>query len=130
MICIGFVGVLDSKVINHQGKSKWPGVMHPQPGCDWAGMIATGCQKHLELVISQFAGLWQTTHAPSDFNIDLAIVHQQLELVVLHDGWRDYPSWDVHVGIVLRLHGCAQIEVLQVAHHALGIGGGEDTVEQ
>jgi len=66
----------------------------------------------------------------SNFNIDMPIVHQITELVMLHDISWDDANWDLHVCIVPRLHGHAQIKVLEVPHHASCIGCGNDTVEQ
>jgi len=45
---IGPVGVLDSKVINHQGEADIAGVVLPQAGWE---------QELLKLVIGKFAGL-------------------------------------------------------------------------
>jgi len=59
----------------------------------------------------------------SNFDIDVSIVHQWLELVMLHDIRWDDANWDPHVSIVPWLHGCAQINSLEVPimQRALGM---------
>ncbi len=37
---------------------------------------------------------------------------------------------DVHVCIIFCMHGDAQVKIFKVAHHALGIGCGYNTVKQ
>jgi len=49
---------------------------------------------------------------------------------MLHDIRWDDTNWDLHVGIILWLHGSAQVKILEVPHHALCIGCGDDAVEQ
>jgi len=57
-----------------------------------------------------------------DLNVDMPFVNQGMELIVLHDVLREHSNGDAHVGIVLGFHGGAQVEVFEVAHHALGVG--------
>jgi len=71
------------------------------------------------LDIGKFASLGQAIHAPSDFHTYMAFVDDGVQIVVVHDfGWQDSDG-DAHVGIILRWHGCAQVEVLEVTHHAM-----------
>jgi len=53
-----------------------------------------------------------------------------VKVVMQHDVLWQHVSGDVHVGIILCIHGGSKTKVFQVTHHAFGIGHGEDTVEQ
>jgi len=49
---------------------------------------------------------------------------------MVNDLIRQNGCGDVHVCIIFCRHGGAQVEIFKVAHHALGIGGGYNAVEQ
>jgi len=65
-----------------------------------------------------------------DFHIDVAIVDEGMEIVVGHDIWGYGTNGDAHVSIVAWLHGCAKVEILDVAHHAARASGGHNTVKE
>ncbi len=65
-----------------------------------------------------------------DFHINVPVVHQIVELIMLHDALREGSEGDPHVCIILLRHWGAQVEVLEVAHHASSIWGGQDAVEK
>jgi hypothetical protein len=46
-----------------------------------------------ESIVSEPTGLGQTVHAFSDFNEDVAVVDEVLELVLLHDASGNYFYW-------------------------------------
>jgi len=54
---IGLVGLLDSKIVNHQGEVGIVGVMLPQTGGVGAQVVAVWEQELLKLVIGKFSGL-------------------------------------------------------------------------
>jgi len=68
-----------------------------------------GFKESLQLDIGKFAGLGQSIHALSYFNIDMPLVDQGMEIVVFNDvRWQDGHQ-DAHVHIVLSQHGGAQV---------------------
>jgi len=81
------------------------------------------------VVIGNAPGLGKAVHAFADFHIDVAFVDKVVELVMVHDLRGDGRHRDAHVSVVGRLHGGAKVKILEVAHHAAGVGDGEDTVE-
>jgi len=78
-------GVAYGKLIHDQGKAHIPGVMLPEAGSEWAGVVPMGKEEALEVFVGDAAGLWEAIHAFSDFHIDMAIVDKVMELVVVHD---------------------------------------------
>jgi len=82
------------------------------------------------LVIGNLASLREAIHPTANFNIDMTIVDNGVEIVVLHDVRRKDCNWDAHVGIVGGLHGGAQVEIFEVTHHVFGTGGGHNAVEE
>jgi len=65
-----------------------------------------------------------------DLHINMAIVDESMKIVMVHNVGRNDGNQNVHVSIIGRLHGGAQIKVLDVAHHALPTRCGHDTVEE
>jgi len=53
-----------------------------------------------------------------------------VEIVVGHDIRGYGTNRDVHVSIVAWLHGHAEVEILDVAHHAAPTSGGHNTVKE
>jgi len=124
------VGLPNIKVINNQGEPNVAGVMLPESRDKGAGVVAMWEQKLLELVIGNFASLWQSIHTLANFDIDMAMVDKCMEDVVVHDVWWDNGNWNAHVGIVGGGHWGTQVEIFEVTHHALGIGGRHNAVEE
>ncbi len=60
----------------------------------------------------------------------MAIVDESMKIVMVHNVGRNDGNQNVHVSIIGRLHGGAQVKVLDVAHHALSTGVGHNTVEE
>jgi len=104
--------------------------VEPEAGCDGAWHVAMWCQELLKLQVGQESGLWEAIHAMLNLNIDMAMVDQAVKLVMVHDVVREHGHRDVHVSIVLGFHWCAKVKIFEVAHHALGIGHGDDAVEE
>jgi len=50
----------------------------------------------------------------------VAIVDEEIQLVILDDVIGQHVERDVHVSIVLGFHGCSKVKFLQITHHALG----------
>jgi len=65
-----------------------------------------------------------------DLHINMAIVDKGMKIVMVHDVGRNNSDQNAHVSIIGRLHGGAQVKVLDVAHHALSARCGHDTVEE
>jgi len=82
------------------------------------------------LVIGNLAHLWESIHTPQDFNIDMVIVDEGMQLVVVHDGRGEDSHGDAHVCIVCRLHGGTKVEIFEVTHHAAGAGHRDNTFEK
>jgi len=59
----------------------------------------------LELVIGDFAGLWQAIHASANFNVNMAMVDKGMEGIVGHDIQWNYGDRDAHVCIIGWWHG-------------------------
>jgi len=79
------VGVVDSEVIHDQGKAHIPGVMSPEAGSEWTGMVTVGKEQVLEVFVGDASSLREDIHAFPDFHIDVAIVDKVVEFVVFHD---------------------------------------------
>jgi len=56
-------------------------------------------------LIGKFAGLRQAIHALVDFDIDMTLVDERMELVVFNDLVRQDSHGDAHVGIICGQHG-------------------------
>ena len=80
------------------------------------------------MVIGNASGLGEAVHALADFNEDVAIVLEGVELVEIHDGIGDDASGNAHV--FKALHRCVEVKVLEIPGHEASIGGGDDTVEE
>ena len=64
-----------------------------------------------------------------DLHINMAIVDERMEVVMVYNVSRNDGNWNAHVSIIGRLYGGAQVEVLDVTHHAVSAGCGHDTVK-
>ena len=123
------VGVSNSEVVHDQGEMDIPGGVAPQARGERARVVPMWEEQLLEVIIGNAASLGKAVHTLADFHIDMAFVDETVELVMVHDLCGDGRHGDAHIGIVMRLHGCAEVEIFEVAHHALPIWDGEDTVE-
>jgi len=127
---VGFVGVSDGKVVHNQGASDVAAVILPETRCERTGMVPKGLEKGLQLVIGKFASLWEAIHSAADFDIDVTIVDEVVEAIVCHDVGGNNGDGDAHVRVVGGLHGGAEAKILEIAHHAASIGGGDNAVEE
>jgi len=71
---IGLVGVVHSKIVDHQGEVDGMRIVCPQAMHDWAWMIPMWFQEHLELEVGKPSSLWEPIHSVPDFDVDMAIV--------------------------------------------------------
>ncbi len=89
-----------------------------------------GKEQALEVFVGDVAGLREAIHVLSDFHIDVSIVDKVVELVVFHDRVGNGQDGDVHVGIIGQWHGCAEVKVFEVTHHASCTWCGDDAIEK
>lgn len=79
-------------------------------------------------IIGDLAGLGKTIHALADFDIYVAVVDERAEVVLVEDGFGDEGNGNHHV--LIPVHGGIEVKIFDVHGHELGIGRGEDTVEE
>jgi len=64
------------------------------------------------------------------FNVDMSLVDQQMKVVMVKDLRGQDCHRDMHLCIVFGWHWGTQVEIFEVSHHTLGIGGRHDAVEE
>lgn len=79
-------------------------------------------------IIRNLAGLGETVHPLSDFDVDIAIVDKWAEVVLVENRLGDERYRDHHVFIAI--HVSVQVEVFDVHGHEHGVWGGQDAVEE
>ena len=121
---IGFVDILDPKVVHNEGESEGAGAMGPNARRDGYRGIAVRPEELDETIIGEAPGLGQAVYALSNLDVDMTVVNKLGEVILEHDGIGNNTDWDSHVGVVVLLvHRCFQVEVLQVGGHKFSIGG-------
>ena len=60
---VGFVGVLDAKVVDDQGEFDVSGIVLPKTGGNGAGRVAVGLEELGKSFVGDDAGLWEAIHA-------------------------------------------------------------------
>ncbi len=59
------------------------------------------------MIVGYPACLWESVHASSDFDINVSIVDEWVQIIMQRDVRGQDGHWDAHVGKVGQLHGCA-----------------------
>lgn len=125
---VGVMDVLDAEIIDDQGEHDAVGGMMPKRGCMAHWSIAGRGQMLREAVTGKAASLFKAGHAFPDLHVDIPIAGDGIQVVVLDDFSRDDGEQDAHV--FEAFHGGAVIKILYVECHKLGVGSGEDAIEQ
>ena len=68
VICISFVFILDSKIINTEAKSEWSGGVTPKAHSMWNGFQVVN-----QVIVSQNLCLFESLHTLFNFDINVAI---------------------------------------------------------
>jgi hypothetical protein len=126
MLGVVAAGVLDSEVINNQTEHDGTGSMGEETVRVFCSYVAVLGEMLDESIVGELASLGKTVHSFADFNEDVSIVDEGLELVLFHDAGGNYFDWDSHVLVVL--HGSVQVEVFDVDRHELCVLGVDRTL--
>lgn len=79
-------------------------------------------------IIGNLSSLGKTIHPFAYFDIDVAVVDKWSKVVLCEDGLGDQGDWDHHVFVAV--HVIVEVEVFEIHGHELGLGCGDDAVEQ
>ena len=80
------------------------------------------CQK----VVCQDTCLRESIHSLLYFSVDMSIRRQRKKVVLVNDFLQDELDWDAHV--LKRIHGGAEVKVLDIQAHVFCILGGDGAV--
>lgn len=127
MIGIGFVSILNGKVIDNKTEVDRPTRMFPQARGDASRHIAVRFKEETEAIIGDFASLGKAVHAFANFDVHVVIVHKLVEIVLIHNSGRKHVDWDSHV--LVAFHRGSEIEVFEVGRDTFGAFGGDDTIK-
>ncbi len=105
--------VLDAKVIDTESDQERPPVMFPKAQCDVALLVAMLVQSFFEEILCMDARLQETIHALLYFDVDCTVVSSQVIEVVGFDKIGREVA-DLHVHVFWLVHGCVEVEILQV----------------
>ena len=91
MICILFVGVFYTEIIDTKTELDWSGLVFPHPNCvgDW--IVSIWFKVLLELLVRQDGGLFQAVHSFYNFEMYVSIVIFDIMHIIL----ADYIIWDL-----------------------------------
>jgi hypothetical protein len=128
MVDVIFVDVLHAKIVNDNGETEGVPVMMPVSWCDSALAVSCFVKAFGEEFLCNYAGLWEAVHSMLHFTENIAIhVHFVMECLFVNDVlWEEF---EFHPEVLISIHGCHEVEVLDVNSHELCIGHGDDTVE-
>ena len=92
--------------------------------------IVAPCGKMgFQCLIGNASHLGQTVHGAADLNVKKAFgISFCCKVVVVNDVLWDEANVDV--GILIPTHGGAEIKVLDVKAHEVGVGGGDNIVKE
>jgi len=74
---VGLISVFDTKVIHNKREGEITCHVLPESRSDRDRLIAVGSEELRELIVGNFAGLWEAVYALMDFNIDKALVDER-----------------------------------------------------
>ncbi len=103
---------LDAKVVDTESEQEMPSVMFPKARCDFVMLVAM-VELFFKEILCKNARLWETIHALLYFEVDCTIIGSQvLEVVGFDKIGRE--AADLHVHVFRSVHGCVEVEILQV----------------
>jgi hypothetical protein len=128
MVDVVFVDVLHAKIVDNEGETDGAPVVLPVSWCDSALAVSYFVKAFGEDVLRNDASLWEAIHSMSHFAENIAIrVHFVMECTFIDDVlWEEFKF---HPEVLVAIHGCHEVEVLDVGSHELCIGRGDDNVE-
>lgn len=83
----------------------------------------------LEAVVGDFSSLFQTWHALSNFDVDVAVFGDKREEIVLVDDFL-WNELDRELHVLIAFHGCAIVKILDIQDHEFGIWSRDGAVEE
>jgi len=90
-------------------------------------MLSVSLKIENKLVVCKATSLWQAVHTLANFCLDPSVNDEVFEFVGGHHFWVEKLDQEPH--ILTFVHVGKQVEVTNVASCKLGVGGGDDTVE-
>jgi hypothetical protein len=118
MVDVVFVDVLHAKTIDNEGEADGAPVMMPVYWCDSALAVSCFVKAFAEDFLRNDVSLWEAIHSTLHFAENIAVrVHFVMECVFVHDVlWEEF---EFHPEILLGIHVCHEVEVLDVDSHEL-----------
>jgi hypothetical protein len=128
MFDVILVGVLYSKVVDNKVEADWVPIVMPVSWCDLALLVPCLEEALGEEVLSKNAGLREAVHPALHFTENVAIcIHFVTESMFIDDVWGEQLQF--HSEVLITVHGSHEVVVLDVDHHELCGGGGDDALE-
>ena len=91
-------------------------------------VLTVGLEERNELIVGKATGLWEAVHTAADLHVDITVVEQGIEVVLFDDGSGKHPDWGSH--ILIAIHGCAEIEVLEIDAEKASFRSRQNAVEE
>ena len=114
--------IFDAKIVDYKGEGNRMSGVLVEAGSVFKGEVARLGKVLLEAFIGEDASLGQTVHSFVDFNEDMVIPDEVMELVLVHDVGENVLDRDLHVFVAH--HGSVEVEILDVNHHEACVFGG------
>ena len=91
MLGIGFVNVLDAKIVDNKGEGNGSGIVDKETGSVFRWEVSCLGEYLLKFFVCKHSGLFETVHCSSDFYVVVAIVsHKIVEVVLVNDLLGDF----------------------------------------
>jgi hypothetical protein len=128
MLGVFTANILDTKIVDDKGENDRAGrVLEKARGVSTL-VVAMGGKVRDKGIICNFSSLGKAVHAFADLDINVAVMDKGAEVVLVKN--RFWNQGDRYHHVFIAIHGIVEIEILDVHGHELGVGGGEDTVEE
>ena len=119
--------VLHAEVVHDERKRDGARLVNEETARVWALVVAVLRQVGNESILCELSRVWQSVHAFADFDQNFTVDSEARKIVALLDVFGNLLEVDVHVDG--RVHGRAEVVVLDVDRHPVGIFG-DDGVEK
>jgi hypothetical protein len=126
MFDVSFIDIFDAKIVDYQGKRDQSSFVPPQAWCMCTLLISKWCKFALELFVCKDACLWQSPYCSYHFQMDKAMQHMLVKVVLFDNPFREEDKGHFHILEVFK-HG-HQAEVFYVKAHVSGKGSADDAV--
>jgi hypothetical protein len=84
MISVLLAHVIDGQIVHYEGESDWPCFVQPEASCVAIRVITKRYQTRLQQLVGKLSRLFQSVHEFPDFNVNLTVESQSLEVVLVN----------------------------------------------